>query len=71
MPYMPLFYNSYAAGGQFDQYKNMQKKPEKWLKPWHMGTHLRQLRESYPMDTNMIGFRWFSKFFASLCFGQK
>ena len=35
-----------------------------------MGTHLRVLSESYPMNTNMIGFRWFSKIFASLCFGR-
>ena len=27
------------------------KKPEKWLKPGHMGTYLRVLNESYPMDT--------------------
>ena len=39
------------------------KIPEKWLKPWHMGTHLRVLSESYPMNINMIGFRWFSKVF--------
>ena len=37
------------------------KKTEKRLKPWHMGTHLRVLSESYPMYTNMTGFRWFSK----------
>ena len=43
---------------------------EKWPKPWHMGTHLRVLSESYPMNTNMTGFKWFSKIFASLCFGQ-
>ena len=36
-----------------------------------MGTHLRVLSESYPMNTNMIGFRWFSRIFASLCFGRK
>ena len=41
------------------------KKPEKRLKPWHMGTHLRELCESYPMHTNMTGFRLFSKI---LCF---
>ena len=28
-----------------------------------MGIHLRVPRESYPMNTNMIGFRWFSKIF--------
>ena len=46
-------------------------KTEKLLKPWHMGTYLRVLRQSYLMNTNMTGFRWFSKIFASLCFGQK
>ena len=29
------------------------KKVEKLLKPWHMGTHLRVLNESYPIETNM------------------
>ena len=43
------------------------KKPETWLKPWHMGTHLRVLNESYPMNTNMTGFRWFSQKSLSLC----
>ena len=47
------------------------KQIEKWLKPWHMGTYLRVLSESCPMNTNMTGFRWFSKIFASLCFGRK
>ena len=31
--------------------------PLKWLKPWHKGTHLRVLSESYVMNTNMTGFR--------------
>ena len=26
-----------------------------------MGTHMRVLSESFPMNTNMTGFRWFSK----------
>ena len=47
------------------------KNPEKWLKLWHMGTHLKALSESYPMNTNMIGFKCFSKFFESLCFERK
>ena len=47
------------------------KKPEKWLKPWQTGTHLRVLSESFPRNTNMTGFNWFSKIFASLCFGWK
>ena len=50
-------YNHYAAGGWFCLYK----KPKKLLKPWQMGTHMRVLSESYPMNTNMTGFRWFSK----------
>ena len=40
-------------------------------KPWYMGTHLRVLSKGYQMNTNMTGFRWFSKDFVSLCFGQK
>ena len=32
-----------------------------------MGTHLRVLSESFPMDTNMTGFRLFSYFFAFSC----
>ena len=43
----------------------MIQKPEKWLKPWQMGTHLRVLSESYPINTNMTGFRWFSKILPS------
>ena len=37
------------------------KKTEKWLKLWHMGTHLTVLSESYPMNTNMTGIKCFSK----------
>ena len=47
------------------------KKPEKSLKPWHIGIHLRVLSESYPMNTNMSGFRRLLKVFASVRFGQK
>ena len=47
------------------------KKNLKWPKPWYIGTHLRVLSESYPMNTNMTWFRWFSKIFASLFFGWK
>ena len=35
------------------------------------GTNLRELSESYPMNTNMTRFRWFSKNFASFKFGRK
>ena len=31
-----------------------------------MGTHMRVLSESYPMNTNMTGFGWFSNFFAGV-----
>ena len=31
-----------------------------------MGTHLRVLIESFPMNTNMTGLRWFSITFVSL-----
>ena len=27
------------------------------MKPWHMGTWLRVLSESYPMNTSLTGFR--------------
>ena len=47
------------------------KKTGKWLKPWHMGTYMRVLSENFPMNTNMTGFRSFSKIVASLCFGWK
>ena len=30
------------------------------------GTHLRAVLESYLMNTNMTGFRWYSHIFASL-----
>ena len=42
------------------------KKPEKWVKLLQMGTHMKVLSESFPMNTNMTGFRCFSKIFASL-----
>ena len=66
---------SMAEGSWFGQYKMMQKRflknPEKLLKPWHMGVHPKVLSESFLMNTNMPGFRCFSKDFAPLCLGQK
>ena len=35
----------------------MQKKLKNDWNPWHMGTHLKVLSESYPMNTNVTGFR--------------
>ena len=43
------------------QYKMMQKSLKNDSKPWHVCTHLRVLRENYPMNTNMTGFIWFLK----------
>ena len=62
---------SNAAGGLFGQYKMMQKN-WKWLKPWHMGTHQRELSESCSRnDNNMTELRWFSNIFESVCLGRK
>ena len=41
------------------------KTTEKWLKPWHMGFHLKVFSDSYPINTNMTRFRWFSKILRS------
>ena len=43
---------------------------KKSLKPWHMGTPPIVFRESYPMNTNITGFKWFSKIVGFLCFGR-
>ena len=49
----------------------MQKKnPEKWLKLWHMGTHLRVLSKSYPMNTNMTGLEDFQQFLHPYAFDE-
>ena len=37
------------------------KKLKKWMKPWHMGTHLKVLSNSYPINTKLTGFRVFLK----------
>ena len=60
------------AAGMFNEFTLMQvvanlantkscKIPEKCLKPWHMGTHLRVHRKSYPMNTNKTGFKFSEK----------
>ena len=41
----------------------MIQKTLKLLKRWHMGTHLRVLNESYPMNTNMWDLDGFQKSF--------
>ena len=62
----------YAAGGWFGQYtmwqKNLKRPTENLA---HMGTHLKVLNKSYPMNTNMTGFRWFSKRFCILVLWTK
>ena len=47
-----LSVNPYGSGGYYGCYKMMQK-TEKWMKSWHMGTHLRVLNKCYPRTTNM------------------
>ena len=37
------------------------KKPQKCLKPWHMGTYLRVLSKSHLMNTKVTRFGWLSK----------
>ena len=36
-----------------------------------MGTHLRVLSKSYPMNTNKTGFKWFSKYLCVLVLETK
>ena len=43
------------------------KKAEIRLKLWHICTHLRVLRESYPMNTNTTGFTCFKKKYVCPC----
>ena len=50
-------------------YMKLCENPEKWPKPWQMGTHLRVLGEIFQMNTNMTGFGWFSNVFAFLFHG--
>ena len=49
--------NRYPTGSYFGHHNILQKKPEKGRKPWHIGTQRRVISESYPMNTNMTGFR--------------
>ena len=53
--------NPCAACGYFGQYRIMWKKQKNDWKLWEIGTHLRVLSESYPMNTKMTGFRGFQK----------
>ena len=36
-----------------------------------MGTHLKVLSKSYPMNTNMAGFRWFQKSLRSCALDER
>ena len=47
--------------------QNTAKETRKWLEHWHIGIHLRVLSESFPMNTNMTGFKCLKK----ICFGRK
>ena len=46
------------------EYSSISRQPER------MNTHLRVLNESYLMNTNMTGFRRFSKIFASYALNE-
>ena len=61
-----VFFLKKVPSGSYDK---LCKKPEKLLKPWQTGTHIIVISKSYLMNTNMTGFLYFSKIFASLCFG--
>ena len=65
----PEICNPYAAGGSFGQYKMMQKTRKMTENLAHGYSSEGTLSEGFPMNTNMTDFRWFSKVFASLCFG--
>ena len=47
--------------------KNDAKKAEKRRKPLQMGTHTVALSKSFPMNTNMAGFKGFSGISVFLC----
>ena len=65
IPYVEISIIPYVAGSSFSQNK-MWKKAEKWQKPWHMGTHMRVLSQSYLMNINMAGIRWLSNILVGL-----
>ena len=46
------------------------EKSWKWREPWHKGTQLKVLSESFPMNTNMVGFKRFLKLSALFAFGE-
>ena len=50
--------------------QNDAKTPEEWLKLWHMDTNLRVLNDSYSMNTNTTGYRWFLKIVMSVCLDE-
>ena len=43
------------------------KEAEYWLKPWQMGTHLRELGKGYLMNIKMTLLRWFSENLRKFC----
>ena len=55
---------AHAASGQFGAM--VQKTFRCQTETLQMGIHLKVLRESYPMDTNMTRFRWLSKMLCPL-----
>ena len=49
----------------------MRQKTEKMIETLAYGYSSNSTQQSYPMNTNVPGFRWFLKMFASLFFGWK
>ena len=54
-----------VANANLDKTKLFEK-VGKCLKPWYIGAHLIVLGKSFPIDTNMTGFRYLSILFAAL-----
>ena len=52
---LPRLFNPYAGSGFGQLIQNDAKKPENWLKLWHIDTYLRELCKNCPMNTNMTG----------------
>ena len=65
---LPWFFQPHVLGVANLANTKCYKNHDKWLKPCHIGAHLRVFSKSYPVITNRTGFTsiWFSKIFASV-----
>ena len=69
-PYFSFFFQKCLKKNE-EETKFLKKEFKKLLILWHIGTHSIDLGKSFPMNTNMTGFRELSNIFAILCPGQK